>query len=404
MHSSVKHAAFVAVAASALLSASSSAQQAGVGPRWQAWIGCWTATQPGGEYGSSQLSAPTVCITPTSDANVVDVSTISGGKLVARDRIDASGQDRAIDAKGCTGAQRGEWSADERRVYLKAATSCDGMKGATTAILGMTAQGEWIDVRDVIAGGASNVRVARYHDVGIPSSVPADIAAALNGRQMSSQSARIAAGAPIGTKAVIEAVRMTDSSVVSAWLLERGQRFSLGAKELLALADAGLPAAVTDAMVAVTYPGAFQVARADDRRDADDPYAGRRTRVFMDPFYDPYGWGYSRYGNNGYGYNGYGNGYGYGGYNGGYYGGPPIIIVTGAQSGSASGQMVKGRGYTQNQPSATPDRSGSERSSSSSGSSSSGSSSSGSSNSGSSQPAPAAQPAQPAQRTAHPKP
>jgi hypothetical protein len=401
MIDSMKRAAVVAVAASALFATTSGAQS-NAGPRWQAWIGCWTAAPATGQIGLA--SGPTVCVVPTADANVVEIATIGDGKVISRDRLDASGAESPINAKNCSGVQKAQFSADERRLYLRAATTCDGMKSATSAILAMTAQGEWIDVRNVKAYGDDNVRVARYRDVGVPSTVPTDIAAALNGRSMATQGARIAAGAAVGTTAVIEAVKLADSSVVSAWLLERGQRFALSASDLVALADAGIPSSVTDAMVAVSNPGAFNVARADSRRsvDDDDYPANRRRYVTMDPYYDPYGYGYSRYGYPGYGYSPYGGSY-YGGgyYGGGYYGGPPIVIVNPGTSTSNRGQMVKGRGYTENQPASTQNRGSSERTSSPSGSSS-GSSSSGSS--GSTQSAPAPAPAPAPQRTAHPKP
>jgi hypothetical protein len=401
MTSSMQRVAVVAVAASALFATTSGAQS-GVGPRWQAWLGCWTAAQPGGQIVSTQASGPTVCVTPTADANVVDISTISDGKIVAHDRIDASGRETPINARNCTGVQKAQFSSDERRVYLQAATTCEGVKSATSAILAMTAQGEWIDVRNVKAYGDDNVRVARYRDAGMPSSIPSDIAAALNGRSMVSQSARIASGAPVGSKGVIEASHQADSSVVSAWLLERGQRFSLSADDLVALADAGVPAAVTDAMVAVSNPNAFGVARADRANSLDDDEypANRRRQVYLDPYYDPYGYGYSRYGYPGYGYGSYyGGGYYGGGYYGGYYG-SPIIVVTGPGVPANRGQMVKGQGYTQNQPSAAGDRRSTERSSSPAPSSSSGSSSG--SSAPASSPAPASRPAP--TRTANPKP
>src|ERR1700738_5003475 len=110
MRSSMKRAAAVAMAATGLLALTGTpavAQASSGGPRWQAWLGCWTATQPGGDgYGSAQFASPTVCIVPTSDANVVEVATISGGKVLSRDRIDASGREQPIETKGCTGAQK----------------------------------------------------------------------------------------------------------------------------------------------------------------------------------------------------------------------------------------------------------------------------------------------------------
>lgn len=401
MRNYIKHTA-IAAAMGLVAVSGASAQQVSAGARWQAWLGCWTSAPLGQSYGSAQFAAPVVCIVPTSNSDVVAVATIADGKVIKRDSIDASGREKPVATKDCEGTQVARWSADDRRVYLSSTTSCGGMRSKASSILAMTPSGEWLDVRGVSAGEGENVRVARYRDVGLPSSVPAEISDVLRGRSMSSQSARIAAGANIGTKAVTEATHSADVSVVEAWLMERGQRFALSASDLITLADAGIPASVTDAMVAVSNPDVFQLARADDGSesavDASDRRSGRVIPVYMDPYYSPYGWGYSRYGYNGYGY---GYGYGYGGY-GGYYGGygAPIIVVTGSQSAvGANSQMVKGRGYTQNNPSSSSGREASPSTSTPSGSSSS------TSSSGQSQPAPAAQPSQPAeQRTAKPRP
>ena len=132
-------------------------------------------------------------------------------------------------------------------------------------------------------------------------------------------------------------------------------------------------------MVVVSTPEVFAVARADESarsgsasgaRNAEDELAGRRIFVTMDPTSSPYGWGYAPYGY-GYGYGPYGysplgyGGYGYGSGRG--YGYPgylaPIIVV----NPQARGQAVKGRGYTQSEPSsATPSGSRREQGSSSS--------------------------------------
>ena len=133
MHNSVKHAVFAGAMALVALS-TASAQQTSAGPKWQAWLGCWTSAPAGESYGSAQFAAPVVCITPTSNADIVEVATLADGKVVKRDSIDASGREKAILSKGCEGSQLARWSADERRVYLKTASSCDGMR--STAIPG----------------------------------------------------------------------------------------------------------------------------------------------------------------------------------------------------------------------------------------------------------------------------
>src|SRR5205814_1481468 len=110
----------------------------------------------------------------------------------------------------------------------------------TSAILAMTSSGggEWLDVRGVTAGGNSEVRVARYQNVGVPSGVPSEIANALGDRDMSARSARIASTAPIGALEIIEASHSADPAIVEAWLLESGQQFAVDAGTLRLLADA----------------------------------------------------------------------------------------------------------------------------------------------------------------------
>ena len=383
--------------------ASPAAAQSTARSNWQGFLGCWTAAAIGESYGSAQFSAPLVCITPTSNADVVELSTIAEGKVVSTERIDASGAPSPLDMKDCTGTKSARWSRDQRRVFLKSEMTCGGTPSTATSILSMTGRGEWIDVRGVAAGGNQNVRVARYRDVGVPSSVPANIATTLRENSTSVHSARVAAGAPFSLQAVEEASILADASIVEAWLLERGEGFPLKAAHLVALADLGVPSKVLDALVVVSNPGEFALARGDgSARAADDDVSGRRQVVVLDR-YDPWAYGSSRYGYGsgyGYGYGGYGYGYG-SGYYGGYGYGAPIIIVTGNEGRTAAGQpqLVKGRGYTENQPGSTSSRSGSERSQDRSSGSSTGSGSS-----QSTAPAQQSQPAESSGRTAKPRP
>jgi hypothetical protein len=400
------HSKAIAAALLVTLAGTSGAQQQqSSGPRFQAWVGCWSGARD--MDGLPLIDAQAlVCITPTSDANVVKVATIVEGKVVSTHELDASGRERALEAKGCTGVRSATWSADERRIFLKSSARCGDLSRTTSGILSMTANGEWLDVQQVSAGGADNIRVMRYRDAGVPKSVPEEIASALSGLGLATQSARIAAGAAIGRTAVLEASRTATPAVVEAWVLERGQPFALDARELIALADAGVSPRVTDAMIAVSNPQEFAVAHgsaAPQRMGDTTMVVGQRLHVYLDR-YDPWSWGYDPYGYSMYGYRrdpflGY-NGYGYGGYGygGGYYG-SPVIVVTGPDASAPHGRRVKGEGYhPPASTNASPSRTASDRNSGSS-SSSSGSSSSGSSSSGSSK-----EPAPSSTRTAQPKP
>ncbi|CAN5307309.1 hypothetical protein BH09GEM1_BH09GEM1_18340 [soil metagenome] len=278
------------VAAALTLPASSRAQQTAAGPRWQGWIGCWSAA-PAARMRETGPEAPRiVCVTPTSEPNAVDVSAISEGKVVSQNRIDASGVTHEVTAPGCSGTESARWSGDGRRVFLQSHVTCDGIATDMNAILAITRAGEWIDVRRVAAGGGSEVRVARYHDVGVPTVVPREIADAFDRRnEILFHDARMLAGSPFSTRAIIEASRAADAAVVESWVAEAGQVYPVDARSLNELADAGVPARVTDAMIAVSRPTEVAV-----------------HRVYMYP-YSPYGWNsaggtygsYGQYGNYG---------------------------------------------------------------------------------------------------------
>ena len=121
------------------LSATSAGAQQPAGS-WQGWLGCWTAGPSIGGIAPSAI-APLVCITPTGDPNVVEVATVSGDSVVSTQRIDASGRERPLNATGGTGTQRAQWSADGRRVYLKAVATCGGIERVTSGIIAMSPAG-----------------------------------------------------------------------------------------------------------------------------------------------------------------------------------------------------------------------------------------------------------------------
>jgi hypothetical protein len=361
---------------------------------------------------SANTSLPLVCVVPGTAASAVQVVTVDSGKVVARDTIDASGQQVAMSRDGCSGWRRATWSPDNRRVYLRSELDCaGGLHRLSTAVLAISPAAEWLDVQGLRVSGNTSVRTRRYRDVGIPANLPADIAGALSnaiqGKQLAVATARASVGAEVLSRDIIDATRQLDPAVVQAWLVERGQRFDLDAKQLVALADAGVPGSVTDAMVALSYPEHFELqrapvsslyaegplTRADSARIANE-YLYDQCSLGYDPFwYSTCNFGYSslysigsfgRYGSRygyGYGYSPYG--YGYGNYGGYVYYVPVIVDRTATES---HGQVVKGRGYTRGTSSsgATSSSGGGSRSSGSAGSSSSGSGGGGSGSSGSS--------------------
>lgn len=339
------------------------AQGSATDAQWQPYVGCW---QPTAVTASGQ--PPLLCVVPVAGSSTaVDLVTVANGKELARDRLDASGEPRAVSVGGCTGSETGQWSADKRRVYLRSDVACQsGGRRTSSGVLAMTPRGEWLDIQSISAGDGNAMRVSRYRDAGLPSDLPPDIVGVIAAGRGATAAARVVAGAPIRAADVIEATMRTGSQVVQALLAERGQSFQLDGRELAALADAGVPDSVTDMMVALSYPQKFTVARADGEAAVPAPTAavvaattgyavGSRYPAYARP-YDPY---WSRYGYSPFGY-GYGLGYGYGygagyGYGIGYglYGGgyirrsyPYAIVVNGSQPTTSHGVAVNGQGYT----------------------------------------------------------
>src|SRR4051794_30882925 len=145
-----------------VVSTSAGAQQASVGPKWNALLGCWSlAVERDVRVATNPLDL-IVCVSPTASSDVVQLTTITNGKVTAQRTLDASGAEQSLSAMGCTGSEHATWSSDGRRLFLQSAATCDGVHTATSAILSLTAAGEWLDVRDVSSGGGRTVRVARY--------------------------------------------------------------------------------------------------------------------------------------------------------------------------------------------------------------------------------------------------
>ncbi|MEO6878768.1 MAG: hypothetical protein ABI205_09825, partial [Gemmatimonadaceae bacterium] len=385
--------------------------QSAADSRWDTFLGCWTAADPG----LTAKSTPIVCVTPTNVSTAVQVATVRNDSIIGRDTIDASGARKTVSKQGCAGWQNAEWSEDTRRVYLHSELTCaGGLKRTGTGLFAIAPAGDWLDVQGMVAGGNEGLRVNHYRMTQTPAAVVAAFGAnPVANRELSASSQRTAAGGIITVGNIGEVVFKTDTAVAQAWIVERGARFNLSAKELVALANAGIPGSVTDVMVGISYPdrfalqgqqvammgGANMLSPRDSARIAAD-YLNDRCGSTYDPLWDMpgsfnscgyrpmgygggygygygygydslYGMGYSPYG---LGYGGYYNGYGY---PGGYYS-SPIIVVKGDQAAQQQhGRVVNGRGYSQG-TSSTPSTGGASNPSYSP-STTSGSSSSGSS-------------------------
>ena len=349
---------------------------------WNAYLGCW---EPAGA--PSGVKASLLCVVPAQGASAVDLVTVTDGKEVAREHINANGEHVATTRDGCKGWESAEWSGDGERVYLHADFTCGAMRQRSTALIAMSANGDLMDVQGLKAGKNNGVRVTQYREATDPGPLPADIASAIGARTMAVDAARVSAAAPISTDNVIEASAHLDAPVVEAWLANRGDPMAVDAKQLEALAKGGVPGDVIDVMVALANPQRFAINPAlggagGQYGDAVAPsrlngvVGSSNANAPARPIcpYSAYGWDYGSacmyspwtYGFSPYGYpyglyspyspynpyfgyaGGYNYGYGYG--YGGWYGGQPVIVVTNNGQTASHGRVVKGRGYVQGSP------------------------------------------------------
>jgi hypothetical protein len=345
--------------------------------RWHAWLGCWEGSAIGAPE-EPPGPTETVCVLPVAGASSVEAVSIVDGVVVEREVLDASGARRPMERDGCTGWESMQWSEDGRRLFTRAEFECAAtLHHLSTGVLAILSGGEWLSSHSMTAGENSQVRVLRYRSIQ-PERVGAEFAAALGGRGMAVEAARMAAASRLTVEHLIEAAGQVEGGAIEAWLIEQGQGFAIDATGLMALADAGVPDRVIDLVVALSHPDVFAVSRAareghlrgDGGRSVAPPRRPVRGGVMGPSFYPGYGWG-----------GGYG---GYGGYYPrGYY--PPVVVVRDGGSRNQGGRLVSGRGYSQgsgssgtNSPPAASTGGGSRPSTSASPGSGSGSGSSGS--------------------------
>jgi hypothetical protein len=318
--------------------------QVRIDSRWQPWLGCWTLNDivtaivhPGQQ----------VCVVPASGTSAVDVVSLDGPRILSRERIAATGERHTVEAGGCTGWQRAEWSPDGHRVYLTSEATCqDGITRRSAGLFAISSSGDWLHVGSMTVGDHSSVGViVQSPSIFVPS-VP-DVASALQPIDRASvMGARAGASRPIAVADITEVTHHVSAAVVEAWLAASGQVFTVDARQLVALADAGVPDRVIDMVVALANPQAFAIVPSGtapgelavvsaDRTDLDPlfldewgpwPYGVFSVEAFA-PGLPPYAGTPGR---------------------GWYAGRPPLVIVPtpNGRGGDAShGQVVSGRGY-----------------------------------------------------------
>jgi hypothetical protein len=241
----VNHLRTLAVGALVLVAAGSRAAMAQsptaeLDSRWFAWLGCWTPTD------ASTRSV--TCVIPVAGSRDAEALTIARGAIVTRERLDASGRPHSIDGNGCRGMETVNWSATNRRVYMRSDYTCGragrDAPGSTVGLFAIASTGEWLRVETVRSGSGAIVNVNRFRPTDLSSVLTVSIIRSIESQQRAITTARAAIAAPITTEEVVDAVNNLDGDVVRTWLVATDQPWALDGVQVVALENAGIPAPI----------------------------------------------------------------------------------------------------------------------------------------------------------------
>lgn len=326
--------------------------------RWAAFEGCWVPQV------EDTQATPAHMLCVRGEAAGVTFRTYVNGKLENVRALQADGVAHAVAEGGCTGTEKGQWSADGRRVFVSSELKCANTQRGTSMVLAFVSGETFASVQSVKVGGETSVQAMKYRAVG-PSQYPAEFQLA-GAETLARQTARLNASAALTPENVIEASRLATKETVAALVAARRSAFALTPAVLRQLKAEGVAPSTIDVMVAVSNPTKFAVGQLAAQAAPEENRTWRPTRALDDPYRD-YTYGYNRYGWNDYFdrycsrmslgwygglYSGFGNnpcysGYGY--YNGfgwpygspyGYpYGGGVVVVVP---VDPTTGQPVQG--------------------------------------------------------------
>jgi len=350
-----------------------SAQDVTGNSSWMAWLGCWELIQDDTRSGSSSVpvtgtvgarpsaSRPTdmrVCVTQDASNVGVKMTTFAAGQVVLEQTIVADGREQPVNETGCTGSQRAEWSDHRRQLFMHAELQCKDQPRRSVSGVTLIADGPtWLDIQALGVGGDQLLRVRRYRRVADQSSLSPDVAA-----RADAEAQRLAA-TPLTVEDVIQASSNVASKAVEAMLIETRATFDLDGRALLRLQKAGVAGAVTDLMVALSFPDRFVVERqvaAGLSGSFSSPFSAQYDSYWYGAYvpyaplalYSPYYYSFYGYSYSPYAYSPFAYGYWYQPYLG-----VASIGVAPLQGGASpnavetgAGRAVAGRGYTRVRP------------------------------------------------------
>ncbi len=225
---------FVAVSAMAVtIAAAQTDTTVRTDDRWRPFLGCWATAS------SYNMLGPTVCVVPTTDANIVEFVSVVRDSIIDRTLVGALGYEHASRSGNCTASDSVRWSLDQRRLTTRDVVTCGGSAVQQgSSLYTVTRPDAFTRVESTTAGGITSMRALTFTALGQTPALPLDVEARL----------------PI----------VNDNGVIVA----RGAAAAEVKQNRKALRDAGVSRRLTQALLAASSSLPSQ---------ADDPSAGVAT-------------------------------------------------------------------------------------------------------------------------------
>lgn len=315
--------------------------------RWLPWIGSWHLVSDMEETTENTLEEKyLLSITPGVDGKSVVMKGSRGEKVLFEEKIEADGVRRPMKSDHCSGWHSYAWSETGKRLLFTGESECTGgLQQAISGISVIGGNGDWLDFQLLKSKEEKTITIRRYRNLDADALAPAQTDAD------PARFARVFAGTGFSIDEIIELSGKVDPEVLEAAIVEVHKPFPIDSKQILHLADSGVPTGVIDLMVALSFPDKFIVEQMTISPVQKSGYLRVPLDVWPSDYYwsypyplYPWFWASSMYFYYDYWYldryywpGWYYSSWWYPGYGSGGY-------------GVKAGQLVKGQGYTQVSP------------------------------------------------------
>jgi hypothetical protein len=226
--------------------------------RWLPWIGSWRLVSGTEETTDSALKDPYLLTTSPGDSeNAIIMKGYRSEQVLFEEKIEADGFRRPKKEENCSGWQAYGWSNTGKRLLFQGESDCTGdFHQAVSGMSFIDGDGDWLDIQLLQSEKEKTITVRRYRNIDTDTIAPGRTSAD------PARIARVSAGTGFSIGEIIELSDKVDSAVLEAALAEMHKPFPINSKQILRLADSGVPTRIVDLMVALSFPDEFVVEKA----------------------------------------------------------------------------------------------------------------------------------------------